>query len=162
MTLPLSILYPMELEPIHFIHMAISAGLFLLLWFVVGKGMVKPFLALLEERESRTIGDEQKARETRALSQRISSDIELELHESRVEGVKLREEQVGLAKKEADRLLEGSEKEAATKLEAGRKEIELLSNKARSDLESQVDELSEMLYARVLGKEAPKKQPTVH
>ena len=84
----------MKIEAIHFIHMAISAGLFLLLWKFVGQGMAKPFLELLEDREARTLGDEKKARETKALSERIASDIELELHDSRVEGVKHREEPV--------------------------------------------------------------------
>ncbi len=152
----------MELESIHFIHMAVSAGIFLFLWRFVGVGMVKPFLELIEDREARTVGDSQKARETKALSERIASDIELELHDSRIEGVKHREEQLGLAKQEADKMLSKAEVEAEAKLEAGRKEILALSEKARVELSSQVDDLSDILYTQVVGKGASGKEPTVH
>ena len=152
----------MELESIHFIHMAISAAIFLLLWRFVGQGMAKPFFQLIEDREARTIGDEQKARETKALSERITSDIELELHDSRIEGVKHREEQLSLAKEEAGKVLLKAEKEVEVKLEAGRAEIESLSDKARVELNSQVDDLADILYAQVVGKGSSAKEPTVH
>jgi len=150
----------MELKGIYFLHMFISAGIFIFLWKVVGEGMMKPFFDLLAEREQKTVGDEKKARETLELSTQVAADIDAELLEARVDGVKLREEQLAAARGEVSKVTEQANKEAEATLSAGRNEIGSLASKARADLDSEVDGLAEVLVSRVLGKETAGK--TLH
>jgi len=150
----------MELKGIYFAHLLISSGIFILLWKVVGEGMMKPFFDLLAEREQKTVGDELKAKKTLELSTQVAADIESELLEARVEGVKLREEQLNAARGEVSKVTDQASKEAEATLSAGRGEISSLASKARSDLESEIDGLAKVLVSRVLGKEVAGK--TVH
>ena len=150
----------MEIKGIYYIRLLLSAGIFVLLWKVVGEGLMKPFFDMLAEREQKTVGDEKKAQKTLELSAQVASDIDSELLEARVEGVKLREEQLAAARGEVTKVTDKASKEAEATLTAGREEINIVASKARSDLEKEIDGLAEVLVSRVLGKESAGK--TVH
>lgn len=139
----------MEISITDIAHLFISAGIFIGLWKIVGENFIQNFLKMHAERLDRTEGDEKKAKELDLLSLELERSIDDELLETRVKGVKHKEEQLQVARDEASKITDAARNESERKLEVGRDEISKLASKARGELDSQVDELAELLVKRV-------------
>ena len=139
----------MEFGQTEIYHMVLSAVIFVTLWKTVGEKLIKPFFELLEERESQTVGDEKKAKETLVRSVQVKADIESELQEATVEGIQLRDSQVERAKEEASKVLSEARAKSEATLQAGRDEIEKLVSGARGELDGQVEVLGQTIVSKV-------------
>lgn len=141
----------MQIDPI---QIALSAGLFLFLWRTLGAGVFRRHFALLEEREARTVGDEARAVAIIKEREALEFTLQQELKSSRVNGIALREELVGRAKLEAEKLTEQARAQAQQKLELAHAEIERLKNAARRELENDTARISASILSRVLETES--------
>lgn len=141
-------------------NIVFSAILFLVLWNLVGVRCFKPFFEMLEQREAKTVGDERRAKEIKETTVRVEHEIELELHNARVAGVKEREERLQVAKSKAQEITTEASESAQQELAAGRAEIEQLKNKARRDLEQEASGLAKNLVSQILQSES--QSTTIH
>lgn len=127
-----------------------SAASFLLIWFILGNFVFKPFFALLEEREKKTQGSESVAKETSVATQNILVEIEDRLKEVRAEASLTKEERIQRARKEAQYIIEM----ATHKAEKDIKSAQLVLNEKRdlafSDLPAEVDAVSDLIVKKAL------------
>ena len=128
----------------------ISSGLFVFLWIVLGRGVFKPFIELIEEREQRTAGDDKRSLELKDEAQRTRDRVDSEIKQARLRAIASRDEVVGSAKKEANKIVEEANAKAEQKLEAARAEIEALSKKAEAELASEVSEIAEVMHSKII------------
>lgn len=133
------------------INVAGSAGLFILIWAIVGNGVFKPFLALLNEREERTTGDDAKAADIRSQADNLQYKIDLELKEAALQGIRERDAKVATAKQEASVIMEQAANKAQAELEAARSEIETVAAGARAELRAESEVVAGAMLEQVLG-----------
>ena len=69
------------------IEIALSAGIFIALWQLLSKLLFEPFLAVIEEREARTVGDEKNAAQVRVEAAEVAEKIEAELKHCSFAGI---------------------------------------------------------------------------
>ena len=132
------------------IQIVLSTGIFLIVWFVVGNNLFKPYLALLDEREARTSGAEKEAAGTSEETVRKTAQLEDELRAGRAEGVATRDEYVRQAKKTAQEITDSASEAADLELEKNRHLIEELKANTRGDIPKEADKLAAVLVDRVL------------
>lgn len=132
------------------IEVACSAGIFILLWVVLGKHLFKPYLALIEAREARTLGDERKAAELATKAEEVKRQIDEELKVARLRGLQVRDAAVNAAKEQAKVIADRAAERARRELEAARDEIELARAQAQREIDAEADELAKSLLARLL------------
>lgn len=134
-----------------YIDVAGSAGLFILIWAIVGNGVFKPFLALLDEREARTTGDDLKAQDIQSQADNLQFKIDLELKDAALVGIQERDAKVAIAKQEASSILEQASNKAQAELGAARLEIEEVSAGARAELRAEAEVVAGAMLEQVLG-----------
>ncbi|MCB0346651.1 MAG: hypothetical protein KDD66_16165 [Bdellovibrionales bacterium] len=132
------------------IEIAASAGLFILLWIVLGNTLFKPYIRLIEEREARTMGDEKRAGEAARETERISNEIKEELRQAALHGIKIRDSHVAEAKAEANQVTEHASNVAAKELTAARKEIAKLVAEARDQINQDAQQVAGAMLDRLL------------
>lgn len=127
-----------------------SAASFLLVWFVLGNYVFKPFFALLEERERKTEGSESVAKETKVATQNILVEIEDSLREVRAGAATHKEARIQKARKEAQSIVDL----AANKAEKDIKSAQVMLNEKRdlafSDLPEEVEAMSDLIVNKAL------------
>ena len=128
-----------------------SAALFIIIWAIVGNGVFKPFLALLEERDERTHGDDQRATDIKGQADNLQYKIDLELKDAALEGISTRDAKVAAAKQEAAGIIEQAMKKTQAELEAARTEIETVSAGARAELRAESEVVAGAMLEQVLG-----------
>jgi len=141
------------------IEIAASAIIFLALWGFLSRAVFGPIIDVLEEREARTTGDKQQAKDAIAEASDLQTELEQRLFESRVEALRLRDDIVGQAEGEAGRIIMEAQTQAEQKLEAARADIERARQSVSGELESQAAELAETLVGRIMSSGS---QPAVH
>ena len=127
-----------------------SAGTLILLWFILGRGLLKPFFELVDERDRRTSGDEQVAVEHRAKAKALALEIEQKLSRARLEGISRRDERVQKARKEAQVIIDRAAAQADVELKKAQQDIAQLKSRALGDLQQESEKLSAQVVSRVL------------
>lgn len=127
-----------------------SSLLFLATWFVLGNKVYKPFFALLEEREAKTIGNTSLAKEKLKEKEALELRIEDELRKVRRRAAKTRDEKLDQAKIAAKSVIEEAEGEAAKKLRLALLEIQNLRQKAEADIDREVERLAQIVFEKAL------------
>lgn len=127
-----------------------SAGLFILLWVMLGNNLFKPYLRLLEDREARTSGDEKRALELAEMSEDVRRTIDEELRATRLQGLAARDASVTKSKEDARRITDDASERARVELESARAQIEKVKSRARAELASEAEVLSKTLLSRLL------------
>jgi F-type H+-transporting ATPase subunit b len=127
-----------------------SAVTLLFLWVVLGKGLLKPFFDLVDERDRRTSGDEQVAVDHRTKARQLTAEIEQKLSQVRLEAITKRDERVQKARQEAQQIIDRAAEQAAAELKKGQQEIAQLKTRALTELEVESDRLSSQVVGRVL------------
>ena len=127
-----------------------STVIFIVVWMIFGNAVVKPFLKNLEDREERTTGDEKRAGEARQKTKQLLAQVEQELKVARLEGIRLRDDQVLKAKSEANKIADQASSASMAQLEAARDDIAQMKAKVRSELGSEVEGLSAMLIEKLM------------
>lgn len=134
----------------------LAAALFVVVWVFVGKYLFKPFIAVLEEREQRTVGDAKRAREKKDEVKTLVAKLDEQLVSARLEGIRRRDKKITEAKTEAQDLVDRAAEQARESVESARLEIERIKKQALSDLSSEADQLSEAVVAKAKGLGAPR------
>ncbi len=127
-----------------------SAGLFILLWTILGNALFKPYIKLLEEREARTMGDEKRAAEAFRESEKVAQEINEELRQAALHGIKIRDSHVAEAKDEANQVVDHASSVAARELEAAREEIAKLVAEAREQINQDAQQVAGAMLDRLL------------
>ena len=141
----------LEITSNHIFQIAFSAGLFLLLWAVLGGMIFKPFFRMLEEREDRTVGDERAAAAALEETKVRTQDLEKQLLEARIVGMQDREKRIQKAKEEATALVGEANLRAAEELKKIQEEIAQLKQRAINEVEAEAKNLSRLVVRQVAG-----------
>lgn len=127
--------------------------LFVMLMLVLSPLLFRPLLRLFEERENRTEGAREDAREMQQMAAELLTRYEDELGRvqqvAAVEREKLRTETLHLEAK----ILEEARRATTTIVEEGRKHVEVEVVRMRAALEQQTNQISRQIAQRVLGRE---------
>ena len=119
------------------------------LYRALAKGLFRPLLVHVEQRESVTEGALFTAGQMKQKSQALRARYDENLFETRVEANREKAEAVANAKKEAAGVIAAAEAQAASELAAGRAAIERQVNDAKQRAESDAQELAAILSAKV-------------
>lgn len=133
-----------------FAHTLVSGFTFLGIWAFLGNKLFRPYLEVVEQRETATVGAEARAVELRRETQRIQAEIEEQLRQARVEGIKRRDAQVDEAKKNAAAVLERVSSQAGERLKSAHAEIAELRRAAEREVESESQKLAALVCERAL------------
>ena len=131
----------------------LQMALFVILMMILSPLLFRPLLKLIEEREKRTEGAREDAREMQAMAAELLGRYEDEL--SRVQDVatvereKLRTETLRLEGK----ILEEARVATTKLIEDGRRHVEVETQRLRALLEQQSQQVSREIAVRVLGRE---------
>ncbi len=132
------------------IEILLSSALFLVLWGFLGNYVFKPFFALHALREARTTGDRKKAQELKKESQNILEKIETELYQTRLQGIRSRDQKLAETKSKAQKILDEETEKATEKLELAREEIQTLKIQARKQIEEEAKQLAKVFVNKVM------------
>lgn len=131
-------------------QVAVSSVLFLILWYVLGHKVFKPFFAVLEQREARTAGDEKLAQETKKEAEQLTSEIDGILAQARLAGISARDSEVMAAREEAKVTLERVKQASDLELEKARASIRSNYNEERERLGREAIEIGEAMVLKVV------------
>ena len=131
-------------------QVAISAAIFILLWQIISPLFFKPYLKMLIERESRTVGDEQAA--DAALKGTVETDKSIDdaLKEARSSALKRREARLAEVKAQAEGIVSKAQQEADQELAGARAEIEKLLEDSRREMPPEIEVLSGQLVKKAV------------
>lgn len=132
------------------LEVATYTVLFLLLWQVIAPLYLKPYFALLLEREERTAGDEKRAYARREQTREIVRQLEQKRYQARLEGLKVRDEQIQQARGAAAEIIKAAERKADSELVLAKAQIDLAKAKALGDVEAEASKISEAIVSKVL------------
>ena len=130
-----------------------SAILFLFVWAFLSRVLLKPFLALIEEREARTVGDEHSAQEMKKEAKALQAKAEEALRLCRLAGIEARDAQVEVAKQEGHRLVERASGAAADELKRAQESILQLKLQAQREIPTEAEKLADLVIAKALSTE---------
>lgn len=132
------------------VQVGLSALLFVWLWFTLGNHFFASFFRLLEEREKRTVGDKEEAKDRLEDTEKVKGAIEHILSDARTAGVMERDSRVEKAKTQAAAIVADAREHAERELAAARAEIAQLKVRAREDLPQEAAELARGFVERAL------------
>lgn len=131
-------------------QVAISAAIFILLWQIIGSLFFKPYLEMLIERESRTVGDERAADAALKGTVETEKSIDDALNEARGEALRRRDSSLTDAKAQAAKIVSSAQQQADAELAGARAEIERLVADSRQEMQPEIDKLSEQLVKKAV------------
>ena len=131
-----------------FIHLAI----FLIVVIAVGPLLVKPTMALLEERDERIRGAKEKARSLKEEIGQKTTEMEERLAAAKKSALKERDELRLVNSKKADELTAKARQESMDRLVGMRQRIVGEREAARGALRADVQSLAKELAQRILGR----------
>jgi F0F1-type ATP synthase membrane subunit b/b' len=142
------------------IQIIISGLLFLAVWGLFGNSLFQAYFDVLQEREKQTLGAEQKASEIKSQSQILQAEVDEEIKQARVAGIKKRDQLVEQARVKALEITTEAKAAADKKFDAARIKLEQAQAEALAELETEALELSKLVRERALADEVDSK--TVH
>ncbi len=126
---------------------------FIVLIFVLNKILYKPILKILEERDERISGGQQKVKELEGAIQGMLKDYTDKIYKGRVNALEAK----NVAKKEAvgkaNEIINDARKKAEEIILQVRSEIVREVGKARKELESELGSMAASIAKQVLGRE---------
>ena len=137
-----------------FFEVATYVVLFLILWQIIGPLYLKPFFALLTEREERTTGDEKRAYSMREQTREVVRQLEIKRQQARLDGIKLRDEQVQQARLRAESIIKSAEERADAEFQQAKAGIDLAKVKAMAEVETEAAKISDAIVGKMLAANA--------
>ena len=132
----------------------IQLGFFLVFFALFSALVVKPLIRTYRMRYDRMQGAREDAESFTARAAAASSTYEEKIDEVRKSAVHIRNDLKTAAEEKSRAQIEGVQRESDRLLESGRSEIADQAETARKDVDAQVEELAELIAARVLGGES--------
>lgn len=127
-----------------------SSAVFLFSWLILGNAVYKPFFALLEEREAKTSGNTELAKEKLKEKKSLEEKIEEELRELRIQAARDRDARLVSAKASASKVITEAQEIAANKLTSAQQEVAELLKGVEGDIEKEVERLSQIVFEQAL------------
>lgn len=140
----------------------VGALFFVVLWWIMGRFVFKPYLALIEAREAATTGAVDTSRETLARAAEIRASYDQKLGAARIDAVKQKLVAVAEAKKHAATVTENAERQAQAALKDGRGEISRDIEGVRTQSLRDADSLSNMIVDKITSGGGGSSQTGVH
>lgn len=130
-------------------EMLFSGLLFLVVWLVLGKLVIVPFLEAFYQREEQTSGTLSSNQELKKEISNLKSELERELNLARVAGVAKKNERLSEAKKRSDEILEAEKGLIGEELARLKSELSSQREELMISLDKEVDTLSTGFYQRL-------------
>ena len=125
---------------------------FLALWFLLSELLFRPFIALLEQRETRTEGLKAAAASLTAEAERLRAEYESAIVKANEEGAAVKETILQEARRTRERLLAESRAQAAERLTAVREEIQKEMRQGRELALQEAAAISRQMAEKILGR----------
>jgi len=127
--------------------------LFAVLILPADRLLLRPLLAVLEERERRIAGARQRATELAREADQVLRRYEAAVHEARQAADQERTGRLAEARQEQGRITVEARSAAEAELQSARSEVGEALASAREQVRQQIDELASQVAAQVLGRE---------
>lgn len=131
-----------------FIHIAII----LVMVFILNRTLFKPINSVLEERERRTHGRSDEAKNTIKRVEESLLQYERSLREARVESYQMMERQRAEALNERQHRISLIKEEIGSRVEEEKKAIHFQSEEARATLEHEAQQVAASVSTQILGR----------
>ena len=131
----------------------VLAIFFATLW-VLNRFLFRPVSAILDERHVEAEASARSLAEAEERFRAAASKIENELSLARREALKLREESRAEGRRLREQQVETVKEEAAARLEAAARELDVDARRAREELPSRISTIVSALVEKVLGRRA--------
>lgn len=131
-----------------FLHIAII----LVMVFILNRTLFKPINSVLEERERRTHGRSDEAKNTIKRVEESLLQYERSLREARVESYQTMERQRAEALNERQHRISLIKEEIGSRVEEEKKAIHFQSEEARATLEHEAQQVAASVSAQILGR----------
>ena len=128
----------------------IMAGLFIVLYFVLGPLIINPYMRTREMRREAVDGAREEAAEQDSLATSRMNEFEDEIKSARREASQQRETLRGAGTQEQQKLLDEARDEVQAKLAEERKKIQAQVEAARTELEGRAQSLSAAMVDKIL------------
>ncbi len=126
-----------------------SGLLFLFVWLILGKMVMVPYLNAFYEREEMTTGAVATSHDLKKEISELKSELERELHDARVEGVKRKNLRALEAKKSAEAIVEAEKRVLEEELARMQARLAEQRDQVFTSLDKEVDSLSGSFYQRL-------------
>lgn len=140
------------------IQVALSSGLFLLLWAILSRGVFKHFIEVIEEREARTTGDDSQAKDFERDAASLNKQLDNALLDIKISALRARDAITQQADAQATKIIDQAKDQAQAQIAASRAEIASLRARLEAELTTQTDVLASKLAKKVVEQQ----QITVH
>ena len=139
----------------------ISGFFFLLIWPILGNGVIARYVDAAIERERKTTGALERADELRKESSRLAGELSDKMYTARLEGAKLRDAHVTEAKQKADEISTEARAQSDQEIKKAMGELEGNVSSVRGELDSEVEVLARLMVEKSLeNKPAPVHNPS--
>jgi F-type H+-transporting ATPase subunit b len=126
--------------------------LFLVLWLIVSKVLFQPYMALLEEREQKTIGADDSAYHLEHEAERLRGQYEEAIANATAAGNATKEAIVQQARQQREALLSSAREEAAGILDRVRQEVQIQLAQERELAIREADAVAHDMVSKILGR----------
>ncbi|BBB32522.1 F-type H+-transporting ATPase subunit b [Thermotomaculum hydrothermale] len=130
----------------------VIAVIFILLYLILKKFYIKPYLFILEERENRIVGAENRFKEVEDYYREKIKQYEDEIKKARVNANALREKLVNEAKKEREKIVNTAKMQAHEVIEKSARELDSALKKELKEAENYVEVIAKMIVEKIIGR----------
>ena len=126
--------------------------LFLVLWFVLSKVLFRPYLKLLDERESKTAGALHDTADLEREGARLKAQYEERIAQAQAAGGAAKEAILQEARQRREQVLSQARQEATSMLELVRQEVESQMGKERQLAAAEAATVARQMASKILGR----------
>ncbi len=130
----------------------VIAVIFLIFYFLLKKFYVKPYLFIIEERENRIVGAENRFKEVEDYFMEKMKLYEEEIRKARINANAVREKLIEDAKSERERIVNTAKMQARELVEKANQEIESTLKQELKEAENYVDQIAKLIVGKILGR----------
>ena len=130
----------------------IIAVLFLLLYFLLKRFYVKPYLFIIEEREDRISGAENRFKEVEDHYREKMGQYEEEIKKARINANVLREKIIEDAKREREKIVNTAQLQAQEIIVKSSQEIETSLKSELREAEKYVGSIAKIIVEKIIGR----------
>lgn len=127
-------------------------GIFIFAMVVMSNLIFKPVLKLITRRKELTDQTKAEAQELQTKTEGMVADYEAQIKEAKTEGLNQKNQITQEGETQATEILSSSRKEVEASLQNQRQEIQAQAKVAREGLRSQVENLSQQMTEKLLGR----------
>ena len=127
---------------------------FLVLMFVLNKILYKPILKILDERDDKIVGGQQRIKKLEEENQQMLQEYTDKIYTGRVEALEAKNSARKAAEAQANEIIVEARKKAEEMIAQVRLEMAQEVEKSQKDIETELDSMAASIAGRILGREA--------